>query len=81
MRQTPSTYVLTLSVDVDKATVRSTLLILDEDAQVMQEDRHEWSSFCYTWLDLAEMLQRRWVAAGGRSNGAVNSPSPHIDMT
>jgi hypothetical protein len=75
-----SSYYLALSVDVDRGEATVYLALYDEANVLLVQHRDTWVTFCWTWKDLVEYVERRWLAAGGELAN-LSRPSPYVDLT
>jgi hypothetical protein len=53
----------------------------DEDGVPIETFTSEWTAFCWTWKDLIEWLERRYVECGGTLNVSIHRPSPFVDLS
>ncbi len=74
-------YVVTLDVDVAGGEARVQVWIYDGDVTVLAYTDDRWTTFCWTWKDLADLVEDRWRKNGGQVNGSLTRPSPFVDLT
>jgi hypothetical protein len=81
-RPEPHHYTLYLNVDVIGGTAAFDLTIYDEHGT---EPLHHvtqpiTTTFCYTWKDLVEQIERHFMLAGA-PNFNLSRPSPYLDLS
>jgi hypothetical protein len=81
MTSRASRYNVLLKVDVENGMAEMFLDLLDEHQVLLATYDDKWTTFCWTWKDLVEYIERRYVAAGGDVNGSLLSPSPYVDLS
>jgi len=74
-------YQLSLDVDVDGGMARITITVFDASSTLIAEHSDRWVTFCWTWQDLAVLIERIWTANGGQVNNILSRPSPYVDLT
>jgi len=79
----PARYVLHLEVDVEDGLCEYSINVYPRYGTtplhwVAQE---EVTTFCFTWRDLADCIERHWKVAGGAENVHLTRPSPFVDFT
>lgn len=76
----PTRYVLVLDVDVANGVADIALNLFDEHGTPLAQLTDNWVTFCWTWKDLVEYVEKRWSLHGGNLP-AVSRPSPYVDLT
>lgn len=76
----PTRYILTLDVDVADGMAQMFLEFRTPDGTLIASFDEAWTTFCWTWKDVVEYLERRWAIHGGKAT-VLSRPSPYIDLT
>jgi hypothetical protein len=74
-------YTICLHVDVARGMASWWCLLFDDDSQkVGMTEQVVVTTFCYTWQDLADQIERS-MSACGHPGSKLSKPSPYIDLS